>query len=482
MASKTEGVLSSTFYAFPLSGRGEAFLLRTTADGRPRSVVVDAGYAGKGPGSLFGAMTREAPDLNTIDRLICTHEDADHCGGMPNFIRAWIQSQRTIGQLWLPAIWSVGGAGRTRTGWNASEIVKGAFEVAPAIAEKLRDLNEELAADGEDHAGVSATVRHAAAGLARDSSELDELLGRSIEDSNAADADGFLPGEPVSAEADWLNEINPSLLEELSDFPAMIPVLDLLQVPWPLVSLKQLTDAVTRSVTRLQPSVEFFINRPECLAMMLAGDALRTHQRIAPIIAEAIHWNIPIRWFDFGRFRTNKEARGGDPEFLTPVNAVEVAGTRGKVGAAVAFLALTLSRANVESLVFLRHDRMDEPPVLFTADSRLAFGTDRVRTNFRKPVAGLPMHRKLLATAFHHAAANNDHGYGVLKSWLGSATPVLYVRNGGAHIKGVAPNFLRSDRLCVRCHGSSDPARLVRIGAPAGEWEIPTHYVPCVCA
>lgn len=166
---------------------------------------------------------------------------------------------------------------------------------------------------------------------------------------------------------------------------------------------------------------------------------------------------------------------------MTPVNAVEVAGTRGTVGAAVAFLALTLSRANVESLVFLRHDELGEPPVLFTADSRLAFGTDRVRKNFPKPAAGLPANRKLLATAFHHAAANNDHGYGVLKGWLGSAPPVLYVRNGGAHIKGVAPDFLRADRLCVRCHRSSDPARLVRIGAPAGEWQLPTHYVPCTC-
>lgn len=216
--------------------------------------------------------------------------------------------------------------------------------------------------------------------------------------------------------------------------------------------------------------------------MMLASDALKTHERIAPIIAEAVHWNIPIRWFDFGRFRTNKAARGGDAGFLTPVNAVEVAGTRGTVGAAVAFLALTLSRANVESLVFLRHARLGEAPVMFTADSRLAFGTNRVRTNFPKPAAGLPAHRELLATAFHHAAANNDHGYGVLKGWLGSATPVLYVRNGGAHIKGVAPDFLRADRLCVRCHGSSDPARLVRIGAPAGEWQLPTHYVPCTCA
>lgn len=280
MASKTEDVLSSTFYAFPLSGKGEAFLLRTTAEGQPRSVVVDAGYAGKGPGSLFGAMTREAPDLNTIDRLICSHEDADHCRGMPEFIRAWMQSQRTIGQLWLPALWSVGGAGRTRTGWNASEIVNGAFEVAPAIADKLRDLKKELAADGEDHAGLRATIRHAAADLARETSELDELLGRSIEDSNAADADGFLPGEPVPAEADWLNEIDPSLLEKLSDFPAMIPIRDLPQMAWPLVSFKQLADAVTRSLTKLPRSVEFFIKRPECVAMMLARDALRTHQRI----------------------------------------------------------------------------------------------------------------------------------------------------------------------------------------------------------
>lgn len=474
--------MSSTFYAFPLSGMGEAFLLRTTAGGEPRSVVVDAGYAGKGPGSLYGAITRESPDLKTIDRLICTHEDADHCGGMPGFIREWLHSQRTIGELWLPAIWSVGGAGRTRTGWNTSEIVKGAFEVAPAIARKLREVREELAATGQDNADAVAAVRCAAADLARKDSALDELLGGSIEDGDGVVANGFEPGELVSVEDESLHEFNPDLLQVFSTYPAMVEMFDSLRKPWPLVSLRQLTGAVTRSVKSLPRSVEYFADHPAHLAMMLAGDALKTHERIAPIIAEAIHWNIPIRWFDFGRFRTNKAARGGDAGFLTPVNAVEVAGTRGRVGAAAAFLALTLSRANVESLVFLRHAEPGEAPVLFTADSRLAFGTDRIRTNFPKPSAGLPAHRKLLATAFHHAAANNDHGYGVLKGWLGSATPVLYVRNGGAHIKGVAPDFLRADRLCVRCHGSSDLARLVRIGAPAGEWQLPSHWVPCTCA
>lgn len=473
--------MSSTFYAFPLSGKGEAFLLRTLTGGEPRSVVVDAGYAGQGAHSLFGGITRESPDLKTIDRLICTHEDADHCGGMSGFIRAWIRSQRTIGQLWLPAIWSVGAAGRTRTGWNTSEIVKGAFEVAPAIARKLRDVREELAATGHDNAGAIAAVRRAAVDLARENSALDELLGESIEDGGDTVADAFELGEHILVEDEWLRELNPDLLHVLSDSPAMVEMFDLLRKPWPLVSLRQLTGAVARSVKSIPRSVEFFTDHPGHLAMMLAGEALKTHERIAPIIAEAIHWNIPIRWFDFGRFRTNRAARGGDAGFMTPVNAVEVAGTRGTVGAAVAFLALTLSRANVESLVFLRHDELGEPPVLFTADSRLAFGTDRVRKNFPKPAAGLPANRKLLATAFHHAAANNDHGYGVLKGWLGSAPPVLYVRNGGAHIKGVAPDFLRADRLCVRCHRSSDPARLVRIGAPAGEWQLPTHYVPCTC-
>lgn len=474
--------MSSTFYAFPLSGKGEAFLLRTAAGGDPRSVVVDAGYAGRGPNSLFGAITRESPDLTMIDRLICTHEDADHCGGMAGFIRAWIQSHHAIGQLWLPAIWSVGGAGRTRTGWNTSEIVKGAFEVAPAIARKLRNVREELAAIGQDYGDAIPAAQRAAVDLARENSALDELLGESVEDGDAVVASGFEPGERVSVQDEWLHELNPDLLNVLSTSPAMVKIFEMLENPWPLVSLRQLTGAVTRSAYSRPRSIEFYIDQPEHLAMVLAGDALKTHERIAPIIAEAIHWNIPIRWFDFGRFRLNKKASGGDAEFLTPVNAVEVAGTRGTVGAAVAFLALTLSRANAESLVFLRHAELREPPALFTADSRLAFGTDRVRTDFPKPAAGLSADRKLLATAFHHAASNNNHGYGVLKLWLGSATPVLYIRNGGAHIKAVAPDFLRVDRLCVSCHGSSDPARLVRICAPAGEWQLPTHYVPCTCA
>lgn len=425
--------MGSTFYAFPLHGKGESFLLRTTNAAEPRSIVVDAGYAGEGPHSLFGVITREASDLKTIDRLICTHEDADHCGGMPGFIRAWLQSKRKIGQLWLPAIWSVGAARRTRSGWDTSKIVRGAFEVAPAIAAKLRDMREELTATGLDNVHPITVVRRAAEDIARESASLDELLGKSIENGDTIVPEGRCPSGGVWGADRWRSE-------------------------------KPLTDY------------------DYGLAMMLADDALKTHRRIAPIIAEAIHWNIPIRWFDFGRFRTNKVARGGDIGFLTPVNAVEVAGTRGPVGAAVAFLALILSRANAESLVFLRHAETSEPPVIFTADSRLAFGTSSVGTNFPKPLSGLPVDRKLLATAFHHASSSNIHGYGVLKGWLGTAASVLYVRNGGAHVKNIATDFLHSDRMCVCCHRSKDPARLIRICAPAGEWQVPTHYVPCICA
>src|SRR4051794_20624120 len=99
--------MPSTFDAIPLPRRGESFLLRTTHNGNSTAVLVDVGWKVGGsemPDALDAYLRNYMPELVMIDRLILTHEDADHCEGAPQFIANWLRSGRAISQVWLPSI------------------------------------------------------------------------------------------------------------------------------------------------------------------------------------------------------------------------------------------------------------------------------------------------------------------------------------------------------------------------------------------
>lgn len=456
--------MASTLYGLPLLGQGESFLLRTTRSGKACSILVDGGFGAK-RSSLHQTITREAPDLRLIDRFICTHEDADHCDGIPDFIREWYLSGRTIKEMWLPAIWSVDDGSGRGPNWIENRIVMGAFEAAKAVQDRLQDYTREWHDD--DTITLSDRIRAAATDVA---TEFDVLEG--LASPIGSDPE---PGGSSHRNTDEDDEVD--------------RVLDIIahEEP-PLAIFRRRSDrSFFRSVAQAASSAKSNIDRKGRFTLaqasaLLAYDALNTHRRIGPIIAACIYHKILIRWFDFQRFANNGHCpHGGDRDFLTPVNAVEVARTKQRAGALRLFLGLTLSRPNVESLVFLKHETDDEPAALFTADSRLAFGSNRPSGDFPKPASGLPTRGPLLATAFHHGSATNDHGYGVLQSWLSGTFDPIYVRNGGDKIGSVAPLFCAAARQCVTCHGDARAPRLAKLEATAGSWLWPAHPIPCTC-
>lgn len=201
--------------------------------------------------------------------------------------------------------------------------------------------------------------------------------------------------------------------------------------------------------------------------------------RIASIIESCCKHKIPIRWFDHLPFKDGLKPQGGDSNFFTPVNAIEVTISDQQISLEMMLMALVLTYSNLESLVFLRHATESEPGVLFTADSPL-------RTK-EKPFpcpTGLPKpDKRLLVTAPHHGSKSNTAAYSVLSNWLGSNYPPLFVQNGGRSVKKTADEFKKArDHQCVRCINSPLPPNLVQYKARKNSWDIPSPMSPpCTC-
>lgn len=416
------------------------------------AVLVDTGWKFKKNDEhspLFDFIRLHAPELCTINRFVLTHEDSDHCQGAADFLYAWAKSNRKVEQAWLPALWSVLEGQTLRKDWIQATIVKGAFEAAEEVQKVIDRLDTQPLID-------------------------DEILLKAI--CQAADESGVLNDlfRPLDI---WDNSTNqhPSTSTtaiELEydrsphrDWPPLWNGLDWYSaggIASILLELGQIPNG----------------GRHGALAIHMADSAIQTHKNIAPAIAACLVCSVPIRWFDFKTFELKGSPAGGDPMFLTPVNSVEVARTTQSITPKALFYALSLSRANRESHVYVRHQTIDEPAVLFTADSRLSSR----RRDFPDPLSGSMIRHPVLATAMHHGSDHNGTGYSVLKKWLGNGNPPVLVRNGGYRVRRLAKEFHAIDsRQCVACHGIDSIPILVRIESHNGCWQMPVHPRPCNC-
>jgi hypothetical protein len=412
--------MPSSFFALPLANKGESFFLQTADGLDDYNVLVDAGdTVGNSNNRLCGVLISASTGINTVHRFICTHQDADHCGGAPDFLDDCAKSNIDVEQVWLPALWSV----TTAAGPNLqSTILLGALQAVAEIgrieSEPTKERDGNCTSDAVEAIKTLAHQRRLFDGL-------------------------FHPSGPDAA----------------------IPL-----------NLPQIAHATTEEVATIPELGE----HQWLQALSLAWSAVDTYGRLNRIVIACQRHNIPVRWFDFGLFEQTDTPSGGDVGLLTPVNAVEVAPQPVVLSPLQLFVALTLTRQNVESLVFLRHEAPNEPAALFTADSRLAFGISRPGRSFRQPVSGLPSRSPLLVTAMHHASATNDHGYGVLASWLSPNTHPYFVRNGG-RIHRISQLFLSQQRCCVRCHNSTRKEQLIHISSANGQWQLPAKAKNCIC-
>lgn len=459
--------MPSTFYAIPLPKQGESFLLRTVQNGENVNIIVDAGWDDAfslSGGALTRFLTNSVPDVKVVHRFVITHEDGDHCQGASRFIEDWLNSGGAIEQVWLPAHWSTTAGAPLDRGYERSEVIYDeALRAAPKILDKLRQLRERQGgADLEEQRfqasenDIEFAMLADAIMLAADDEEALEDLYEDTSEASAGQADELLRNLPEP----WLRRGH------------YYPETDML-------AIKHEVEEQALSIARRQRGEWGEVDR---LATYLTMAVIDTHEKMAPTVAACIHHGIPIRWFDFKAFanhKPNPTPSGGDAGLLVPVNSREVRPSGKPISITSVFYALALTVANRESLVFYRPEEPDEePPVLFTADSRL-----KLRHKAYPAPTGLPGKQRLLATAPHHASSNNHQAYTVMKGWLSqNFYPPIFVRNGGWQVSAAASDFrAAAGRQCVRCIPSPDRMSLVRFEALNGSWQNLAHPKPCNC-
>ena len=138
-----------------------------------------------------------------------------------------------------------------------------------------------------------------------------------------------------------------------------------------------------------------------CLALIDAAEA------IVEIARHAISEGVRIRWFDHDAYTEEGQPRGGRPDFLLPMNAVELRSPPVVQLPSVVFY-LTLSKANRESLVFYAPAEPGCRGVVFCGDSRLGHGWGGSQPfHAYRQMSKAPQ----VGTAPHHAAESADLAY-----------------------------------------------------------------------
>jgi hypothetical protein len=108
------------------------------------------------------------------------------------------------------------------------------------------------------------------------------------------------------------------------------------------------------------------------------------------------------------------------------------------------FALLYLTTINRQSLVF-RYDHNQTPSILFTADSDLAFVTDRIH-----------LRKGSIVTAPHHGAGDNDSAY--LKI---AGEQLIYVRSDQSQARRPGEGYLRQKvRYCTICRNINRKKRV----------------------
>ena len=446
--------MASRFTALKLSS-GEAFVLETEHDGRPVVILVDSGNSKRGsPHPLCGALADQTPEVSHIDIAVCTHKDADHSTGFATFADAWTRDGKSIGEFWLPGRWAINFPNLLLDqGTYLDDLVEGCFEAE--TSEGPYGWYDRL---GEEDLSSAAIVQRVFELLDEESRPDDE--SRPIDEERAPDLYGQSDVEQCQAER-----------------------------------VKRLAAALGTQVDRLktyEPETGDQLGRLVRMSRTWAPhpwwkwgatnkllDAIDTAEQIAAIADSAARNCIPIRWFDFDKFRTSNTALGGVKDLLIPVNSHELRVPPPRQDTSsyriMLYLSLRLSVENVESLVFFRPETDAEPAVLFLGDSRLAFGVDRPEENFELENIEAPT-CSLLVTAPHHGSRKNDRAYEVVTSWLGADVdvPSLYVRNGGQKNQSLASFLDQPDRACVHCWDCASRIanpRVVAVTTSNGVWD-----------
>jgi hypothetical protein len=258
------------FIAVPV-GQGDAFYLKR--DGF--SVLVDGGRSRLN----FHSMFTSTVGVDSVDVLVCTHNDADHANGILGFLESGLKCN----EIWLPGRW-LGGL---------PDLLKSPIGLYLQLRDEIWRAR-----------------------LERRQNDDDELLPTPLE-TYATPIDGPVSEneqqEDQLSESGWPDACR-SLLEEMPEWNE-----------WPLdrFDLSEFSDWPRCG------------DKPQC---ELLWSAISAAERIRQIAILAFHAGVRVRWFEFTTQSVSRKV-----SVLMPLNAREVKHRRPYSGDLLRFLALTVS-------------------------------------------------------------------------------------------------------------------------------------------
>ena len=191
--------------------------------------------------------------------------------------------------------------------------------------------------------------------------------------------------------------------------------------------------------------------------VLLLLEAIEAAKNIRQIAILAYNRGCKIRFFDFGK---PVGGGGGEPGKLEPVNSEEIVSPSSQNNiSALSFLALTVS--NKQSLVFYSPESEEEPSILFSADSDLAFSMPNNKPS-RVPIITSP----------HHGSEDNANAYSSVSSWLNNLE-AIWVRSDCKSKKRPGETYnQQKKRICTLCNSGENTKQTVKLHSVCGNWKL----------
>jgi hypothetical protein len=397
------------FIAIPVA-QGDAFYLER----ENLSVLIDGGNNRSAFSAMFQAITRK----NSVDIVVCTHNDADHTKGLIGYLESGLGCR----EVWLPGRW---------------------LSVLPDVLKPFVDVFVELVDNVSKAVEMANVVERPLDRLSLET--YGEYLQERLNELDTEDR-SERAGEDLGRDG-WTEPLV-NMLERAE------PWEEFWFSPWP------------RGDLDLIHSTRYWRLRPE--QMRLLFSAIEAASRIRAIAIEAYHRGIPIRWFEYDFSTPN----GGVPE-LQPLNATAIARVRPRVGTLLRYLTLTVT--NKQSLVFWSPPADQDPGVLFTADSDLA--GCRLPSQFRGALATAPHHGSEANAQAYRVVASAAQQFDSTITWIRSDGRYRS-RPGSAYL---AISSRRFCTICRRNSSFSTSKQAVQLFSRQGSWVRHPDTSTCVC-
>lgn len=390
-----------TLVALPVPG--DAFLLRRG----DRNILVDGGHNSR---TLIAALSSPNVAINHLHIVVCTHADKDHAGGLTDLLG---KKSVKVGEFWLPGAWSD----------SLPEILSSPRLVVNKLVSELDQFMPTQVFNSDRHDDDFEAYVHAHIAKKRSDIQREHRGdGGHADREQQSDESGlaWLERQAINADLDAA-----TAAKEFNRGRRLIRY---------RTSKRQLG----------RQWADFWIG------------LIDTAERIRKIAAQAIHYQIKVRWFDFGEFAKTRHASGGEPSLLVPLNAVELAVPPPPIN--VMDFMVRLTPVNEECLTFFSPGGKwtDELGVVFTGDSPMGDGPKYGQTFLS---SSLRPWQLIVVTAPHHGSESNAIAYQHLTA---HACVVLWLRSGGSS-KHPGPTFRglpHPRRACTHCPHS----KLVREG------------------